>query len=48
MLDRTDDISIAAKNWLAQFEIELAERDDGQLKTLFYLESYWRDVLAPS
>src|SRR5437667_10924116 len=48
MLDRTDDISIAAENWLAQFEIALAECDDGLLKTLFHPESYWRDVLALS
>src|SRR6267154_3289572 len=48
MLDRTDDISIAAENWLAQFETALAEPDDGLLKTLFYPDSHWRDVLALS
>ena len=48
MLDRTDDISIAAENWLAQFESALATRDDGLLKTLFHPDSYWRDVLALS
>jgi cation diffusion facilitator CzcD-associated flavoprotein CzcO len=48
MLDRTDDISIAAENWLAQFETALAEPDDGLLKTLFHPDSYWRDVLALS
>jgi cation diffusion facilitator CzcD-associated flavoprotein CzcO len=48
MLDKTDDISIAAENWLAQFEQALAEPDDHLLKTLFHPESYWRDVLALS
>jgi putative flavoprotein involved in K+ transport len=46
MLDRTDDISIAAENWLAQFEHALAKPDDGLLKTLFHPDSHWRDVLA--
>ena len=48
MLDRTDDIPIAAENWLAQFETALAEPDDGLLKTLFHSDSHWRDVLALS
>ena len=48
MLDRTDDISIATENWLAQFEHALAEPDDILLKTLFHADSYWRDVLALS
>jgi len=48
MLDKTDDISIAAENWLAQFENALAEPGDGLLKTLFHPDSYWRDVLALS
>lgn len=48
MLDRTDDISITAENWLAQFESALAGSDDGVLKTLFHPDSYWRDVLALS
>ena len=48
MLDRTDDISIAAENWLAQFENALAVSDNKLLKTLFHPESYWRDVLALS
>jgi hypothetical protein len=48
MLDKTDDISIAADNWLAQFESALAISDDALLKTLFHPESYWRDVLALS
>jgi cation diffusion facilitator CzcD-associated flavoprotein CzcO len=48
MLDRTDDISTAAANWLAQFETALATPDDALPKTLFHPESYWRDVLALS
>jgi cation diffusion facilitator CzcD-associated flavoprotein CzcO len=48
MRNEADDISIAAKSWLAQFEYALARPDDGLLKTLFHPESYWRDVLALS
>ena len=48
MLDRTDDSSVAADNWLAQFEEALAKPDDALLKTLFHPDSYWRDVLALS
>jgi cation diffusion facilitator CzcD-associated flavoprotein CzcO len=48
MLDRTDDVSIATENWLAQFESALATSDDSLLKTLFDPESHWRDVLALS
>ena len=48
MLDRTDDSSVAADNWLAQFEEALAKPDDSLLKTLFHPDSYWRDVLALS
>jgi cation diffusion facilitator CzcD-associated flavoprotein CzcO len=48
MLDRTDDIAVAADSWLAQFEDALARLDDGLLKTLFHPDSYWRDVLALS
>jgi cation diffusion facilitator CzcD-associated flavoprotein CzcO len=48
MLDKTDDISVAADTWLAQFEEALTKPDDGLLKTLFCRESYWRDVLALS
>jgi cation diffusion facilitator CzcD-associated flavoprotein CzcO len=47
MLDKTDDISIAAENWLAQFENALAT-SDGDLKSLFHPDSHWRDVLALS
>ena len=48
MLDKTDDISVAAERWLAQFEDALAKPDDGSLKALFHPDSYWRDVLALS
>jgi putative flavoprotein involved in K+ transport len=48
MLDKTDDISVAADNWLAQFEHALAKSDEGLLKSLFHPDSYWRDVLALS
>src|SRR5258708_15602325 len=48
MLDRTDDISIAADNWLAQFESALAKSGGGLLKALFHPDSHWRDVLALS
>jgi len=48
MLDRTDDISIAADNWLAQFEEAVGKPDAALLKTLFHPDSYWRDVLALS
>jgi cation diffusion facilitator CzcD-associated flavoprotein CzcO len=47
MLDRTDDLAIAAENWLAQFESALAE-GGGLPKTLFHPDSHWRDVLALS
>src|SRR4030081_1650883 len=48
MLDSTDDISVAAETWLAQFESALAKPGDGLLKTLFHPDSYWRDALALS
>src|ERR1700686_393879 len=48
MLDKTDDISIAADNWLAGFEYSLASADEAQFKALFHPDSYWRDVLALS
>ena len=48
MLDRTDDVSISAENWLSQFQSALAKPDDPLLKTLFHPDSYWRDVLALS
>jgi cation diffusion facilitator CzcD-associated flavoprotein CzcO len=47
MLDKTDDISVAADTWLAQFEEALTRSDDGLL-TLFCRDSHWRDVLALS
>jgi putative flavoprotein involved in K+ transport len=48
MLDKTDDISVAADNWLVQFEEALTRPDDGLLDALFHRDSYWRDVLALS
>ena len=48
MLDRTDDLSVSAENWLAQFERALASPGDGSLKTLLHPDSHWRDVLALS
>jgi putative flavoprotein involved in K+ transport len=48
MLDRTDDISVAADNWLGRFEEALTKPEDGALKALFHPDSYWRDVLALS
>ena len=47
MLDKTNDVSIAAENWLTQFQTALTG-NDGVLKPLFLSESYWRDVLALS
>jgi cation diffusion facilitator CzcD-associated flavoprotein CzcO len=48
MLDKTDDVSIAAEHWLAQFETALTKPDSALLKTLFHPDSFWRDVLALS
>ena len=48
MLDKTDDVSIAAENWLAQFESAIATPEESSLRPLFHPESYWRDVLALS
>src|SRR5262249_7999062 len=48
MLDRTDDISVAAENWLAQFDSAVTAGDAGALEVLFHPDSYWRDVLALS
>jgi Pyridine nucleotide-disulphide oxidoreductase len=48
MLDKTDDISIAAENWLAQFGNAIATSDEALLTSLFHPDSYWRDVLALS
>ena len=46
MLDRTDDVSTSAEEWLAQFENALAKPHEPLLASLFHPESYWRDVLA--
>src|SRR6201995_5776326 len=46
MLDKTDDIAVAAEHWLAQFEAALSGADFRALTHLFHPDSYWRDVLA--
>ena len=48
MLDKTDDISVSAENWLVQFEAALTDADGGALEELFHPDSYWRDALALS
>jgi cation diffusion facilitator CzcD-associated flavoprotein CzcO len=48
MLDKTEDISVAAEGWLAQFEAALTAPDESALKSLFHPDSFWRDVLALS
>jgi cation diffusion facilitator CzcD-associated flavoprotein CzcO len=48
MLDRTDDVSVSAENWLAEFERALDHPESHALWPLFHPESYWRDVLALS
>ena len=48
MLDKTEDISVAAENWLTRFESALAAPDDDALAALFHPDSFWRDVLALS
>jgi putative flavoprotein involved in K+ transport len=48
MLDKSENISLAAANWLTQFESALARADGGALKILFHPDGYWRDVLALS
>src|SRR5271165_1341602 len=47
MLDKTDDIALAARDWLAAFEAALGLQD-AALDQLFHADSYWRDVLALS
>jgi len=46
MLDRTEDITTVAQNWLADFEQALVEPDGALLRSLFHPGSHWRDVLA--
>src|ERR1700743_979639 len=48
MLDKTEDISVAAEGWLAQFETPLAAPGESALSQLFHPDSFWRDVLALS
>ena len=46
MLDRTDNITTTASNWLGEFEHALADHDEILLNALFQGNSHWRDVLA--
>jgi cation diffusion facilitator CzcD-associated flavoprotein CzcO len=46
MLARTETYLAVAECWLAQLERALSDRDDTVLKTLFSVDSHWRDVLA--
>jgi cation diffusion facilitator CzcD-associated flavoprotein CzcO len=48
MLVRTETIATIVENWLAQFERALAQPRDALLRTLFHLDSHWRDLLALS
>ena len=48
MLDRTQDISASAENWLAEFERALEQPESCTLRPLFHPDSFWRDVLALS
>jgi cation diffusion facilitator CzcD-associated flavoprotein CzcO len=48
MLDKTEDISVAAEHWLVRFENALAAPGDASLEALFHPDSFWRDVLALS
>lgn len=48
MLDRTQDISIAAQAWLDDFERTLNRPDPATLDPLFLSDGFWRDVLALS
>src|SRR5438034_7827269 len=46
MLARSEPLATIVESWLAQFERALGRGDDVLLKTLFHLDSHWRDVLA--
>ncbi|MEY9756460.1 flavin-containing monooxygenase [Bradyrhizobium yuanmingense] len=48
MLDRTQDISIAAQAWLDDFERTLSRPDPATLGPFFLADGFWRDVLALS
>ncbi|MEY9124948.1 flavin-containing monooxygenase [Bradyrhizobium yuanmingense] len=48
MLDRTQDISIAAQAWLDDFERALSRPGFATLGPLFLADGFWRDVLALS
>ena len=40
MLDKTDDISAVAANWLAEFESAIAKPEAGALDALFHPDSF--------
>src|SRR5262245_27882452 len=46
MLMPSENIVTTTANWLAQFELALAERDETLLTALFLRDSHWRDVVA--
>ena len=48
MLDRTQDITASAQNWLTEFERALEHPDSRTLRPLFHPGGFWRDVLALS
>lgn len=48
MLDKTQDISVAAQVWLDEFERVLGKADPVAVDRLLLADSYWRDVLALS
>ncbi|WP_063694677.1 flavin-containing monooxygenase [Bradyrhizobium stylosanthis] len=48
MLDRTTDIASSAQAWLDEFERTLGKPEPASLGRLFFVDSFWRDVLALS
>ena len=46
MLDKTNDASIAAENWLTQFETALAGNDSGALKALLMVNEHLEAEIA--
>ncbi|TWA90380.1 flavin-containing monooxygenase [Bradyrhizobium stylosanthis] len=48
MLDRTTDIASSAQAWLDEFERTLGKPEPASLDRLFFVDSFWRDVLALS
>ena len=48
MLDRTQDVTASAENWLAEFARALEHPDSRTLRPLFHPDGFWRDALALS